>query len=442
MSRWAPVLVFAAQLPTASTFTCYPEYSFSWCMNATEASCIHDYTFSVGHFQRKLVDYYRDNRRPPLMEAFFLTKLPKPYQMQFLESGCGAPLIIAYMLVAEAKLPLDDDAAQFSGAAVSMTESLPDAYRELLHQESCPWPFRLAIGSFDRTVAAVDEAHRTFRTLLGGPQGVVTLELVVVHCHEPLGWLEADLLPIAPAGALLSLYEKCGEVPPMSDSLRAHFGTISVRPCPDPHDGPRGDECLGYLSHIVLRYAELATFTVFLQADPDQHLHFSFLRNALRMMERGTYAVPFLPLNGNRHVRTITPCMNAVHEAIFGEAMREAVGPYCCAQFIVQDAKVRERPLSFYHNMLRLVDGSTPHDLCAPGRVTRSTHCYGMEFMWHLVFGEAYEPPLRQDDVRLPTPLRLKFGDEYVKNQWNDVVLNPNTPRKIVEEVDYSKVVG
>jgi len=151
--------------------------------------------------------------------------------------------------------------------------------------------------------------------------------------------------------------------------------------------------------------------------------------------------VPFLSLNGARHLRTITPCLNAIHQAIFGTEMKEAVGPYCCAQFIIQDTKIRERPLSFYQNMLRLVDGSVEYDLCAPGKVVRSTHCYGMEFTWHVVFGEEYEPPLRQDDVRLPTPLRLKFGDELVRKQWNDVVLNPNTPKKVVSEVNYDQVI-
>ena len=28
-------------------------------------------------------------------------------------------------------------------------------------------------------------------------------------------------------------------------------------------------------------------------------------------------------------------------EAIFGEPMPEPVGPYCCAQFVVQDAQIR-----------------------------------------------------------------------------------------------------
>ena len=66
-----------------------------------------------------------------------------------------------------------------------------------------------------------------------------------------------------------------------------------------------------------------------------------------------------------RHVRSWTPCLNAVHEApafafaqltkaIFGEAMREAVGPYCCAQFVVQDAKawkvLLSRPAARFEN--------------------------------------------------------------------------------------------
>lgn len=426
-------------LPRALAFTCYPEYQFSWCDNATEASCIHNYAFSVGHFQRKLADFYRRNQRPPLLEAFFLTKLPKPYQMQFLESGCQAPLIQAYLLVAEAKLPMDDDALQYSSMAMNMVDGLPDLMKQVF-MESSAWPYREAVARFEQMAAATQEAQRTFPALLGGARGV-SLEFVVVHCREPLDWIETDLLPIAPAGSALSLYEKCGEQPLLSDSVKSRFGSVSVRPCRDPEGGPRGDECLGYLAHLVSRYAVLATFTIFMQADPADHLHFSYLRNVLRMIERGTYAIPYLSLNGARHVQTWTPCLNAVHEAIFGAPMREPVGPYCCAQFIVQDARVRERPLTFYQNMLKLVDGSVDYDLCSAGRVTRSTHCYGMEFTWHLVFGEDYEPPLRQDDVRLPTPLRLKFGDEQVKKHWNDVVLAPNTPKKIVEQINYDEQI-
>jgi len=407
----------------------------------TEASCVHNYAFSVGHFQRKLSDYYLLNRRPPLVEAYFLTKLPRPYQEQFLTSGCEAPLIMAYLLVAEVRLPLDDDASRYLSMAQGMLDGLSDMMKQFLNDGRSAWPFQQAFARLESTAQTIEEAQRTFPALLGGSAGVISLEFVVVHCHEPLAWVEKDLLPITPGGALLSFYEKCGEQPQFSQEMHQHFSRISVQPCRDPEGGPRGDECLGYLAHIVGRYSELATFTVFMQADPDQHLHFAYLANVLKMIQRSTYSVPYMSLNGGRHVRTVTPCLNAVHEAIFGEPMREAVGPYCCAQFVVQDARIRARPLEFYQRMLKLVDGSMPYDLCAAGKVTRSTHCYGMEFTWHLVFGEDYEHPLRQDDTRLPTSLRAKFGDEHIRRDWNDVVLNPSTPKKIVEEVSYDKVI-
>jgi len=422
---------------SALAFTCYPEYSFSWCNNASEASCVHDYAFSVGHFQRKLVDYYKSNKRPPLLEAVFLTRLPKPFQLQFTEGGCAAPLVHAYLLVAEAKLPMDDDAHAYGQAAETMMWAIPESVRDLL---TVSWPWREAVERFNWVASSSEEAAAT---MLHDPAGsaAVTLEIVVVHCRESLEWVETDLFPIAPVGSALTFYEKCMEHPALPETLRSKFSTITFQPCSDPVDGPRGDECLGYLAHIVTRYEALATFTVFLQADPQEHLHFAYLHIVLKMIERGTYAVPFLNLNGARHVRTKTPCLNAVHEAIFGEDMPEALGPYCCAQFVVMDQQVRARPREFYQRMTALVDGSMEFDLCTPGKVTRSTHCYGMEFMWHVVFGEDYEPPLRQDDVRLPTPLRLKYGLEFVKRDWNDVVLAPLTAKKVVDEVEYSQQI-
>merc|ERR1719468_64783 len=107
--------------------------------------------------------------------------------------------------------------------------------------------------------------------------------------------------------------------------------------------------------------------------------------------------------------------------------MAAPLGPHCCAQHVIRDDHIRQRPLSFYQRMLSMVDGSMGgRDLCTSQRVTRSTHCYGFEFMWHRVFGEDFDPPLRQDDVRLPLPLRLKFGNEFAKTTWKDIVLAPN----------------
>eukprot|EP00913_Durusdinium_trenchii_P035104 g32838.t1 len=329
-----------------------------------------------------------------------------------------APLIMAYLLVAEAvihvvsvpgpkimlfqaKIPMgDQDAYTYSGIAMQMVDELNELVKPILAETSV-WPYREAIARLHATESATLEAQRTYPSLLGGPRGAISLEFAVVHCKEPLDWVEAELLGITPPGSQLTFYEKCGEEPRFSGTadylsilqLFLHAKTNARR----SDAALRCDECLGYLAHIVNNYWNLATFTVFMQADPQEHLHFSYLHNVAKMISSATYAIPFLSLNGARHVRSWTPCLNAVHEAIFGEQMRDAVGPYCCAQFVVQDAKVRERPVEFYQRMLRLVDGTLEHDLCFPGKVKRSTHCYGMEFTWHLVFGEDYETPLRQD---------------------------------------------
>ncbi|KAF4740134.1 hypothetical protein FOZ63_003567, partial [Perkinsus olseni] len=56
-----------------------------------------------------------------------------------------------------------------------------------------------------------------------------------------------------------------------------------------------------------------------------------------------------------------------------------------------------------------MVDGSIP-DLCvAEAKPKRSSHCYVFEFLWHVVFGEPRQLPLRPDDKRLPTALRANM---------------------------------
>ncbi|CAJ1354599.1 unnamed protein product [Effrenium voratum] len=81
-------------------------------------------------------------------------------------------------------------------------------------------------------------------------------------------------------------------------------------------------------------------------------------------MAAGTYNVSFLPLNGPRHVRTLTPCLQAVHEEIFKTNLTQLIGPYCCAQFAVSRETIQARSEDFYLKMLGLVDGSRDVDLC------------------------------------------------------------------------------
>ena len=137
------ILLLLAPL-SCLAFGCFSDYSMSWCNNDTEESCVHDYTFSVSHFQRKLDDYYYKNARPPLTEAYFLTKTPPPYQEEFLTADCAPPLIMAYLLVAEARLIFDPNAQAIFDRALGMVGRISQDQAYLLSTTDT-WPIKMAV---------------------------------------------------------------------------------------------------------------------------------------------------------------------------------------------------------------------------------------------------------------------------------------------------------
>merc|ERR1712226_1322290 len=233
------------------------------------------------------------------------------------------------------------------------------------------------------------------------------------------------------------VYEKCGEQTKLDGLTTGRFTSAIAIPRPDKGLA-RGDECSAYLTHIVDRYDRLADFTIFLQSDPYDHLHFDFLDLVLRSIAAATFTATYLPLNGPRHLRTLTPCLQAVHEELFGTNLTELVGPYCCAQFVVSRGAIRARSNRFYKRMLGMVDGSQSIDLCGVEGAKRSTQCYGYEFLWHVVFGEAVDPPSREDDTRLPVALRLEHGREHTRLNWGSVPLARDIPIKVVPDYEHS----
>eukprot|EP00392_Amoebophrya_sp_AT5.2_P014111 g14249.t1 len=332
----------------------------SWCNNHTEESCIHDYTFSVSHFQRKLDAYYGENKRPPLLEAYFMTKTPRVYQKEvFLDSDCAPPLIMAFLLVAEARLDFvtgetqpqrtgrrkegDQAAAPFAWAIshrphgwisdgwFSLSKRNPNAMayfefglqqldhvsadQRFLLENTDTWPLQRAIQRVqekEQRLLALQEERKS---------EILLVDFVMVHCKEKdLSWLNQKLRPNLKWSDL--------------------FQEIYIVATPDPSFVARGDECSAYLSHITYRYDQLADYTFFIHSDPGDHLHFSFLSVILKSLGMKTFDQGFMHLNGPRHVRTMTPCIQAIAERIFGHKLEGTVGPYCCAQFVVSKEKI------------------------------------------------------------------------------------------------------
>ncbi len=386
---------------------CPSVLKFDWCETADE-DCVHKYLFSVSQFMMKVESFVISNGRPPLKEAYFINKLPA-YETESVRLACEPVLTASRMIVAESELFMNGLPLLESPWYIETINSI----HQLSSAEQSLWHIPGLLSRVSVAAAALPSSSGD------------RLACVVCHCREDLSWLTN--LTSVPSGASLHLYEKCGwDSSDFLASLSPVFsGGIFVTHQPD---GPvRGDECTGYLSFITDHYDSLPDYSVFLQSDPDHHLYFPYLNSVLQAVSVGSYSVPFLHLNFHRHYQTTTPCMRDVEAFIFNLSTTvppvPLIGTYCCAQFVVSGDRIRAHPVGFYRRALSMVDGSMA-DICSPVPPRRSSHCYVLEFLWHVVFGEPRFLPFRPDDVRLPISLRTKYGNERAKTRWNDVDLS------------------
>lgn len=189
---------------------------------------------------------------------------------------------------------------------------------------------------------------------------------------------------------------------------------------PDPEE-LRLDECSAYITHILREYKNIGDYTFFLQADPFNHMHMSYLKLILRTLNNGlpiwTHedAALFLPLGAPRHLLHSSPCLQYYHTLTIGYPNKDYLSAYCCAHFMVTKRGIQLQPEEYYLALLeRLLTGT---DACVDG-AERSTQCYMLEFLWHVIFQEESDPPLRSDDTRLSSPLRLEEGFEHDTTDW------------------------
>eukprot|EP00441_Pelagodinium_beii_P007557 CAMPEP_0197682372 /NCGR_PEP_ID=MMETSP1338-20131121/96366_1 /TAXON_ID=43686 ORGANISM="Pelagodinium beii, Strain RCC1491" /NCGR_SAMPLE_ID=MMETSP1338 /ASSEMBLY_ACC=CAM_ASM_000754 /LENGTH=64 /DNA_ID=CAMNT_0043263827 /DNA_START=233 /DNA_END=423 /DNA_ORIENTATION=- len=64
---------------------------------------------------------------------------------------------MAYLLVAEAKMPLGEDGYRYSGMAMNMVDDLGDMVKPLLMETSF-WPYREAIARLEQTANWTQQA--------------------------------------------------------------------------------------------------------------------------------------------------------------------------------------------------------------------------------------------------------------------------------------------
>eukprot|EP00933_Yihiella_yeosuensis_P008253 TRINITY_DN113602_c0_g1_i1.p1 TRINITY_DN113602_c0_g1~~TRINITY_DN113602_c0_g1_i1.p1 ORF type:complete len:356 (-),score=30.98 TRINITY_DN113602_c0_g1_i1:63-1130(-) len=287
------------------------------------------------------------------------------------------------------------------------------------------WPLGAALQRFQSTVEKLSAPGLDSQSL----------DIVLPHCREDLSWLaDRSRLQFLPPKTRIFVYEKCGHkdmlAANLSQILEKHIEIVIIQldDAADPHTGlaARRDECTAYLAHVLQQYgSDLADVTMFLHGDPADHTPYGLLNLLLRGLTLGTMNdLDFVHLGSPRLVQAWNPCQDGIFEAAIGRKRAKPLSTYCCSQFAVSKRRIQSRPYSEYIRIMSLVDGTIP-DMChriGPSYEAyagaRLSHCYFLEFMWHVVFGENETLPLRADDTRLPIALRFKDLEENVPSTW------------------------
>lgn len=391
------------------------------CVAAAPQACTVPHPSNPNHFLEgadlhyKLSRYYEGLGPPPLEEVFFTTQNLARATQDELHRECPGLLITAFIVLAEARLPVEP--LQAASAMAKADELAGRLSPEDYEAAAASWPIEAALADYRKSAAEAAAAAAPLARA-GGGQGQ-SLHVVVCHCRESLNWLTDGRYHLpAPGFAPVDLfvYEKCAApdfhvAPADAGAFLAEFGVDATRfrsvAARAVQDGEvRRDECSAYLAHLVEHYEAPADFTMFFQADAGDHLQWEYLSLVARAIELGTLSAGFVHLNHPRLVGSLSPCREEVFRRVFGRLPKRTLGAYCCAQFVVSRTRIQASELARYQLMLKMLyDESPPECLDIEGH---STQCLMYEVFWHVLFGEEDDLPDRAANAALPLFLRIR----------------------------------
>ena len=169
---------------------------------------------------------------------------------------------------------------------------------------------------------------------------VTTLDLVVAHCRESLGWLadaqqalrrgfEHNSPPEMRLAISLHLREKCLGGPNSSSDDAADYNRLHTGWARETRTflENKGEECLGYLTFLVEHYRTLSEYVIFLQGDGEnvRSLEGKFAAFAERVVAPRATDV-WLSVTDHQYIgigRTEEACAVAAVEAPIGLDSRE-----------------------------------------------------------------------------------------------------------------------
>eukprot|EP00929_Paragymnodinium_shiwhaense_P065997 TRINITY_DN33068_c0_g1_i1.p1 TRINITY_DN33068_c0_g1~~TRINITY_DN33068_c0_g1_i1.p1 ORF type:complete len:409 (+),score=41.51 TRINITY_DN33068_c0_g1_i1:144-1370(+) len=362
------------------------------------------FTLEGTDIQVKLVRFYAGDGPPPLEEVFFATQTLTPETEERLMQECPGLLMTAFALLAEARLPVDEEEGTRALKKVKkLSESLPE---DEYHASMQIWPLKHALGTY----ALIREDIRQLRSQNEGRSQRV--QIVVSHCQESLDFLVDGRLRV-PTSRMSSLelyvYERCGRHFVQEQDLRYLLTYHRATVVEVGDAGEQATTCAAYLRHLVDHYANPPDYMLFLGADAVDHLHWGYLALVLRAIGQGTLMAPFVHLSKTRLLGSPSTCSETLFREVFGRAPQDAFGSYCCSQFVISKERFLANSREMYQRILDVMNAS-PSDDCRRAEGS-SANCVALEPYWQVLFGEDEALPERLDNGRLPTYLRSRDLD-------------------------------
>ena len=170
----------------------------NWCHGP---DCSQSYTFSASHFQMKLKSFYETGRRPPLKEAYYISKTPPDFFEQLINE-CPALPIQALLLISLAKMSTGD--IEEGERTLARSEEIFGFLRPLQHTIlKTAWPHDLALEA----VARMRDAATLAETK------PLRIHVVLYGCDNPELTIESaqSLLHLFPGVGYEILAYNCGQ---------------------------------------------------------------------------------------------------------------------------------------------------------------------------------------------------------------------------------------
>ena len=386
-TRMLPVWLLLG-LGSVAGFHGSQEYEFIWFDSLGHE---HVNLVSFSQFHTKLTEFYLHDRRPPLKEAFFFTKLSPAYQ-QALLLDCPFVFVLANLLVAE--FHIHDNSAYAEQVYRHAMEIYYNSHQIHQHVTNSAWHLQVALDRFAKEHERLAEHnnHRPLHVLILTTGGPVT---------ELLNHIQRYL----PDDTAISVSTRAHDADDTSNLQQAF--KVQLRP-----DISAEQAFLEFVLEIK-RTGKDGDF-LFLHDEEisdyrDRDLSLPLTIHVLKLLKAGKRDIipAFFPLSRRLSPSRVSTCASFPGLAldigyskghVFVKAEAIATADVQAIEALLAETENKTCPAELVNQLAARVLGGTRN----------KTRC---------------------DDTILPLSLRLCLGDEHWRGDWRSVHMAPVYPR-------------